>query len=131
MTGDVGRMAALVLITTAVAAAASVPRSSTSMYALCATAPICSGSAPVMPPKSASPPNASVTPSRCSAGMRSNAASSRNLGSDSVTWCVAVPASRPPRPAAATFGRSAASGPSGSSTAMARPMSRYGSSTAW
>jgi len=65
-----------------------------------------------------------ATPSRRSAGMRSNAASTRNRGSDSVTWYLAVPASRPLRPAAASFGRSAASGPSGSSTAMARLMSR-------
>src|SRR5438132_1522247 len=48
-----------------------------------------------MPLKSASPPNASLTPSRRSAGMRSNGASSRNRGMNSVTWYLAVPASRP------------------------------------
>ena len=89
------RSTADALTMTAVAAAASVPCSSTSISALCATALIFSGSARVMPLKSASErlAHAQLLQGR----DEINLASSRNMGMDSATWCVAGLASRPPR----------------------------------
>ena len=72
-------------MTTAVAAAASVPSSSTSMNALCTTSLMASGSS-VMPLKSALPLNARPTPSWRSVSPSREATSIRNFGSRRSTW---------------------------------------------
>ena len=128
MTGGAsGRTAATVRTTTAVAAAASVPCSSTSMYALCTTALTESGSAVVMPVKSAPPGwKACLMPSCRSAGIRPNSLSSRNLGIASLTRRLVPRRVRAPsRAVRSAGGWSGGSGsPSGSTIVMASPPPR-------
>ncbi|HEX6454275.1 MAG TPA: hypothetical protein VF060_33045 [Trebonia sp.] len=116
-------------ITTAVAAAASVPFSPTSIQALCTIALIDSGSL-LMPPKSAPDPKARRTPSDCSVSSSRNPVSILKRGSERSTRH-SVPFSSTPASAAATSADwvNSLSGPSGSSTVIASVPSRYGSRT--
>jgi hypothetical protein len=110
------RTTASVRMTVAVAAAASVPFSPTSIHARCTTAPIDSRSS-LMPPKSASPVNARRTPSARSVSSSRNPASTRNRGIVSSTWHSASSPSS--SDSALETPVNSLSGPSGSSTAIA------------
>ena len=121
-------------MTTAVAAAASVPSSLTSTNALCRTAEIISRSAEVMPEKSAFPrSNAEGMPIALSTGSRLSSFSVLNRGSDTRTgtgltafchpssFSVVSPCSSFASPSAAR----------GRSTTIDSSFRLYGSSSTW
>ena len=78
------------IITTPVAAAASVPLSSTDTNALWMTAEMCSPRVPVMPEKSAPGPKASGIPIPARVSPRLNSDSNSNNGIVRVMWSISM-----------------------------------------